>query len=141
MFATEHFTIMDDCYNANPVSMKASVDVLDMAIGRKVCILGNMYELGENEKNLHYDVGQYIGTKNIDVLITIGDLARHIAMGTDDYMETHFGSYDCEIHSFDDMEEFNMAYSSILKDNDNILIKASHAMKFADIVELLSKDN
>ena len=67
--------------------------------------------------------------------------ARHIAMGTDDYMETHFGSYDCEIHSFDDMEEFNMAYSSILKDNDNILIKASHAMKFADIVELLSKDN
>ena len=44
-------------------------------------------------------------------------------------------------YSFDDMEEFNMAYSSILKDNDNILIKASHAMKFADIVELLSKDN
>ena len=56
-----------------------------------------------------------------------------------DYMETHFGSYDCEIHSFDDMEEFNMAYSSILKDNDNILIKASHAMKFADIVELLKE--
>ena len=138
---TSKYTLIDDCYNANPVSMKASVDVLDMAIGRKVCILGNMYELGEDEKNLHYDVGQYIGTKNIDVLITIGDLARHIAMGTDDYMETHFGSYDCEIHSFDDMEEFNMAYSSILKDNDNILIKASHAMKFADIVELLSKDN
>jgi UDP-N-acetylmuramoyl-tripeptide--D-alanyl-D-alanine ligase len=138
---TSKYTLIDDCYNANPVSMKASVDVLDMAIGRKVCILGNMYELGENEKNLHYDVGQYIGTKNIDVLITIGDLARHIAMGTDDYMETHFGSYDCKIHSFDDMEEFNMAYSSILKDNDNILIKASHAMKFADIVELLSKDN
>lgn len=138
---TSKYTLIDDCYNANPVSMKASVDVLDVAIGRKVCILGNMYELGENEKNLHYDVGQYIGTKNIDVLITIGDLARHIAMGTDDYMETHFGSYDCEIHSFDDMEEFNMAYSSILKDNDNILIKASHAMKFADIVELLSKDN
>lgn len=88
---TSKYTLIDDCYNANPVSMKASVDVLDMAIGRKVCILGNMYELGENEKNLHYDVGQYIGTKNIDVLITIGDLARHIAMGTDDYMETHFG--------------------------------------------------
>ena len=73
---TSKYTLIDDCYNANPVSMKASVDVLDMAIGRKVCILGNMYELGEDEKNLHYDVGQYIGTKNIDVLITIGDLAR-----------------------------------------------------------------
>ena len=57
---TSKYTLIDDCYNANPVSMKASVDVLDMAIGRKVCILGNMYELGENEKNLHYDVGQYI---------------------------------------------------------------------------------
>lgn len=82
---TDNYTIIDDCYNANPVSMKASVDVVDMALGRKVCILGSMFELGDNEKNLHYDVGQYVGAKSIDVLITIGDLARHIAMGAADY--------------------------------------------------------
>ena len=64
------FTIIDDCYNANPVSMKASLDVLDTAIGRKVAILGSMFELGENEKQMHYDVGMYLGTKDIDVLIT-----------------------------------------------------------------------
>ena len=69
------FTIIDDCYNANPVSMKASLDVLDTAIGRKVAILGSMFELGENEKQMHYDVGMYLGTKDIDVLITAGDLA------------------------------------------------------------------
>lgn len=49
---TDNYTIIDDCYNANPVSMKASVDVVDMALGRKVCILGSMFELGDNEKNL-----------------------------------------------------------------------------------------
>ena len=89
---TDNYTIIDDCYNANPVSMKASVDVVDMALGRKVCILGSMFELGDNEKNLHYDVGQYVGAKSIDVLITIGDLARHYAMGAADYRETHYES-------------------------------------------------
>ncbi len=72
------FTIIDDCYNANPVSMKASLDVLDTAIGRKVAILGSMFELGENEKQMHYDVGMYLGTKDIDVLITAGDLAHRL---------------------------------------------------------------
>ena len=47
---TDNYTIIDDCYNANPVSMKASIDVVDMALGRKVCILGSMFELGDNEK-------------------------------------------------------------------------------------------
>lgn len=47
---TDKYTIIDDCYNANPVSMKASVDVVNMALGRKVCILGSMFELGSDEK-------------------------------------------------------------------------------------------
>ena len=45
---TDRIIILDDCYNANPISMKAAIDVLDMAIGRKVAILGNMGELGDN---------------------------------------------------------------------------------------------
>lgn len=136
---TDNYTIIDDCYNANPVSMKASVDVVDMALGRKVCILGSMFELGDNEKNLHYDVGQYVGTKSIDVLITIGDLARHIAMGAADYRETHYESYDCSIHSYDTIEEFENEAGQLLKKGDNILVKASHGMHFSNIVDMLSK--
>ncbi len=137
---TDKYTIIDDCYNANPVSMKASVDVIDMALGRKVCILGSMFELGDDEKNLHYDVGQYVGTKNIDVLITIGDLAKHIAMGASDYMETHYGSYDCKVYSYDTLEDFEQNYNQIIKKGDNILIKASHAMNFSEIVTMLSAE-
>lgn len=136
---TDNYTIIDDCYNANPVSMKASIDVVDMALGRKVCILGSMFELGDNEKNLHYDVGQYVGTKSIDVLITIGDLARHIAMGAADYRETHYESYDCSIHSYDTIEEFENEAGQLLKKGDNILVKASHGMHFSNIVDMLSK--
>ena len=54
---TGRIIILDDCYNANPVSMKAAIDVLDLGIGRKVAILGKMGELGNNEKELHYEVG------------------------------------------------------------------------------------
>lgn len=136
---TDNYTIIDDCYNANPVSMKASVDVVYMALGRKVCILGSMFELGDNEKNLHYDVGQYVGAKSIDVLITIGDLARHIAMGAADYRETHYESYDCSIHSYDTIEEFENEAGQLLKKGDNILVKASHGMHFSNIVDMLSK--
>ena len=136
---TQAYTIIDDCYNANPVSMKASVDVINMALGRKVCILGSMFELGDNEKNLHYDVGQYIGTKSIDVLITIGELAKHIAMGALDYKEAHYDAYECDIHSFDTIEAFNEAAGDLLKQGDSILVKASHGMEFSRIVDELSK--
>lgn len=136
---TDKYTIIDDCYNANPVSMKASVDVVNMALGRKVCILGSMFELGSDEKNLHYDVGQYIGTRNIDVLITIGELAKHIAMGAADYKETHYEAYECDIYSYETINDFEKEAGSILKNGDSILIKASHAMNFDRIVTMLSE--
>ena len=89
------FLILDDCYNANPVSMKASVDVLDTAKGRKVCILGDMFELGENEKQLHYEVGSYLAQKQMDVLLTVGALSTSIAQGAKDYRKNHAGAYPC----------------------------------------------
>ena len=54
---TDKIIILDDCYNANPISMQASLDVLNMAIGRKVAVLGDMGELGETGKELHYETG------------------------------------------------------------------------------------
>lgn len=59
MIETDRFLIVDDCYNANPMSMKASLDVLKDGAGRRVAILGDMGELGENEVQLHAEVGEH----------------------------------------------------------------------------------
>lgn len=135
------FTIIDDCYNANPVSMKASLDVLDTAIGRKVAILGSMFELGENEKQMHYDVGMYLGTKDIDVLITAGDLAAQIAAGTRAYIDTNYNAHGCEVHDFETRDDMLKCIGHILKTGDNILIKASHGMEFTKVVEAVKTIN
>ena len=65
MIETDRFLIVDDCYNANPMSMKASLDVLKDGAGRRVAILGDMGELGENEVQLHAEVGEhaYVNSK------------------------------------------------------------------------------
>lgn len=60
---TNGLTIINDVYNANPVSMKSSLDVLAVAQGRKVAILGFMGELGEKQAQMHKEVGEYVGEK------------------------------------------------------------------------------
>ena len=67
LIEAKHYTIIDDCYNANPASMKSSLDVLAYADTRKVAILGDMGELGADELAMHREVGAYAAFKNTDV--------------------------------------------------------------------------
>ncbi|MBR3808663.1 MAG: UDP-N-acetylmuramoyl-tripeptide--D-alanyl-D-alanine ligase, partial [Lachnospiraceae bacterium] len=76
----QDFVLIDDCYNANPVSMKAAIDLLQSANKRRVAVLGDMFELGEEEEKLHYEVGEYTGGK-VDLLICVGNLAKNIYEG------------------------------------------------------------
>ena len=76
--------VIDDCYNANPVSMRASLDVLSYGLGRTIAVLGDMGELGENEKHLHYGVGAYAAEKQMDALFCAGTLSKEIARGAKD---------------------------------------------------------
>ena len=78
MIETENFLIIDDCYNANPISTKASLDVLATADTRKVAILGDMFELGEYAIELHKKVGQEVAQRGIDILICAGDNSKYI---------------------------------------------------------------
>ena len=79
MVEKDRFLIVDDCYNANPMSMKASLDVLKDGAGRRVAILGDMGELGENEVQLHAEVGEHAAQCGIDVCICTGPLSANIA--------------------------------------------------------------
>lgn len=127
------FTIIDDCYNANPVSMKASVDVLSYAQGRKVAILGDMFELGKDEAKLHGAIGEHIANTDTYLLMTIGELSKNI-----DEQAKLNGFKGIIVHS-DTLEEFLGIYSQYLEDGDTILVKASHGMHLEKIINSLTK--
>lgn len=128
---TERLIILDDCYNANPVSMKASIDVLNMAIGRKVAVLGDMGELGEDAQELHLNVGEYAAQQGIDLICGIGPLSRHLVDGA-----VGCGS-SAEAVWFKTKAEFLDAAKDLIKEGDNVLVKASHSMQFPEIVDTL----
>ena len=123
-------TVVDDCYNANPVSMKAAVELLETAQTRKVAILGDMFELGEDEKKLHHEVGSFIANRNIDVVICIGSLSEEI------YLAAKAGSAKC-YHFMTKADMMEKADALICK-NDTVLIKASHGMGFSELVTFCS---
>lgn len=130
MIETACYTIIDDCYNANPVSMKASIDVLSYAPGRKVCILGDMGELGKEEEKLHSEIGEYAAEKKVDLLICAGRLSKHMAVAAE--------KNNCRVKYYKDKEALLKELDSLLKEQDTILIKASHFMEFSEIVKYLS---
>ena len=131
MIETDSLFIIDDCYNANPVSTKASLDVLKMADSRKVAILGDMFELGENEKELHATVGEHAAKIGIDVLICIGGLSENTKNGA------LAVNPDCNVQHFETKAEFLAIAKNMIKKDDTILVKASHGMAFPEIVEYL----
>lgn len=123
------YTVIDDCYNANPVSMKAAIDLLDMAIGRKVAVLGDMFELGERENEMHGEVGAYAAQKGIDVIVCVGKLSSHMYEAA----KQQSGKAYC----FETRDEMIQELAGILQPGDSILVKASHGMQFEKVVEYL----
>ncbi len=129
---TNKLTIVDDCYNANPVSMKAAIDLLDMANTRKVAILGDMFELGRKEKEFHAEVGLYAASKNIDCIICVGKLSQNMYEAA----EAEEGSLS-EVIYYETKEDMLTSLTSILKEKDTVLVKASHGMHFEEVVKVL----
>jgi UDP-N-acetylmuramoyl-tripeptide--D-alanyl-D-alanine ligase len=130
---TEKFQIIDDCYNANPVSMKASLEVLQDGLDRKVAILGDMGELGTEEEQLHYSVGTFAGTLDIDCCICVGPLCAHLADGI-----TSVNPQMQVIH-LDNLQQLLSQLSQLVHADDTILVKASHFMHFEKVVAALTE--
>lgn len=135
MVETASLLIVDDCYNANPVSMKASLDVLGDALGRKVAILGDMGELGENEAALHEEVGVHAGSGGLDLLICVGPLSRHLAWAAEQT------NPNLAVITKDTVDELLSELPRLLQDKDTVLVKASHFMHFEKVVEAMEKFN
>ena len=124
---TGKIKIIDDCYNANPTSVRASLDTLSNLDGRKVAILGDMKELGSEELKLHFDTGVYAKSKDIGTVITVGELAKELAKGADG-------------KAFDTIEDAKSEILKTIKSGDVVLVKASHSMQFENIVEFLKQN-
>jgi len=127
----DRIKIINDCYNANPDSMKAALDVLaTFEGGRKIAILGDMFELGSFSEAAHQDIGKY-SKDRCNILIAIGNMAVHIYNEAKENAESYY---------FKTKDEANSYIRSIIKEGDIILIKASRGMKMEDITNYLVED-
>ena len=129
---TERYTIIDDCYNANPISMKASLEVLQDGLERKVAVLGDMGELGEEEEELHRQVGEYAGTLDLDLCVCTGPLCACLAEGIRN------ANPSMEVVCFPSLQELLKHLPGLLQEKDTVLVKASHFMHFEKVVEKLT---
>jgi UDP-N-acetylmuramoyl-tripeptide--D-alanyl-D-alanine ligase len=130
-------TLIDDCYNANPVSMKSAIDLLMMADTVKTAILGDMFELGENSDRLHGEVGEYAVKSGVDILICVGENSRHMYDAACRVQEAQ-----TKIYYYPDrdalLDAINTDRTGLVPDGSTVLIKASHGMQFGKVLEILN---
>ncbi len=126
---TERYTIVDDCYNSNPTSASSAVRSLAALDGRKVCILGDMLELGESSPELHRQLGT-LAAECCDLVLACGELSQSIAQGAGD-----------KGHWFASADALIPHLSEYVHAGDAILIKASRRMQFEHITEALTANS
>lgn len=127
---TRHFTVLDDCYNANPNSMRAGLDILADVEGRRVAVMGDMGELGSGSSEYHYEIGEYAATRGMELIVAIGSLSEHMARGAADAGAK-------QVLHYDTIEDALAELPGYLEDGDAVFVKASHSMAFTKVVEWL----
>ena len=125
-------TVIDDSYNAAPVSMKSAIDTLLSTKGeRHVAVLAGMNELGENWKEYHAEVGSYAAEKHVDVLVGVGDKARAIVESAADKGDT-YAVWFC------DKESFYSEMKDLIIPGDVVLVKGSNSYKMSEVADRLT---
>lgn len=122
--------IIDDSYNAAPLSVHAALDTLkSLKAKRKIAVLGDMLEIGKYTIEAHEEIGRIVA-KSVNILVTVGARAKFIA-------ETAKKSRleKKNIFSFETADEARLPVQELLKKGDLVLVKASHAMELSKIVE------
>jgi UDP-N-acetylmuramoyl-tripeptide--D-alanyl-D-alanine ligase len=120
-------TVIDDCYNANPMSMRAALDDLAVsASGRSVAVLGDMLELGPGEADFHRELGARARAAGVGLLITAGPLAALAA-----------GEFGGETHAAADAAEAAGLAAGLVRDGDTVLVKGSRGIGLEVVGERL----
>jgi len=119
-------TLIDDTYNANPASLRAAIDVLAGASGKRVLVLGDMGELGDDAANLHAEIGSEARRAGIERLYALGALSANAV--------NQFGS---GARHFERIEDMQGELENELDGNTTVLVKGSRFMKMERVVQFL----
>jgi UDP-N-acetylmuramoyl-tripeptide--D-alanyl-D-alanine ligase len=121
---------VNDCYNANPMSMRAALDELAVtASGRRVAVLGDMLELGEREREFHREIGAYAADRSVDLLVTVGPLAASM-----------LDDFDGEGQAVADAAEAASVMPELLEPGDTVLVKASRGVGLEAVADALAEE-
>ena len=127
----DDIVVVNDCYNANPMSMRAALDDLAAsASGRRVAVLGDMLELGPGEVAYHEEIGAVAATAGVDLLVTVGPLAAHIGAAFEG------GSH----HHVDDARAAAALLPDLLEPGDTVLVKASRGVGLEVVAQTLEAE-
>ena len=131
LLCLEQITILNDTYNANPDSTLAALATLQAmkATGKKIAVLGDMLELGDQAGELHRQIGKHTARCGIDILLTIGTLSKSIYDAASVATKAHF----------DSKSELTEYLIHTLVDGDIVLIKGSRGMKMEEVIANLSE--
>ena len=122
-------TLVEDCYNASPDSVRAAVEVLGSMLAKtKAFVFGDMLELGEISESAHREVGRLVAEKGIDRFYTYGEMA---ALAAQTAAEQSSGF----VKAFDDKLELARELKNCLSSGDAVLFKASRGMKLEEIIK------
>lgn len=129
--------IINDTYNSNPASLRAAIDFLSTmeCDGKKIAVIGDMLELGEQAEKYHGEAGSFIANSPVDVLVTMGEKARGVAEAALGANKPKDKVIICNTNS----QAIASLQESLAK-GDIVLIKGSRGMKMEEIVEALKKE-
>ena len=131
--------ILDDCYNAGPESMSYALQTLKLMEKSRVAVLGDMRELGEFTRDLHYEIGAYVFTTGVRLLVTVGEASKDIAEFVGRYFRENSEKRPNLVH-FDNSDEAAAHIRELVRPGDVVLVKGSRAMQMEKIVAALTGD-
>lgn len=129
--------IVDDCYNASPDSMKATLSVLkEMEVrGHKIAVLADMLELGDYAEEAHLEIGAFVAKSDVDILFAYGKNAIHYGEGA-----VEGGMDHDSVVCFDSKEDLWQALSETAEQGDAVLFKGSRGMKLEEAINCFLKE-